>query len=108
MPLVHIAMTFRLADHYRAPRHWPHGTPVPIVSVPGCADLVDAHEVQRAAALVQQEASTLDEKESVGLRTQLDELCYTIQVRCFGDAEDTLVWYHPDTQDFWAYPGASL
>lgn len=92
-------MTFRLADHYRPPRHWPHGTPYRLVTD-------DFREVERAAALVQQEASTLDEKESVGLRTQLDELCYTIQVRCFGDAEDTLVWYHPDTQDFWAYPAA--
>lgn len=102
-PAVYVSRMFRNADSYKPPRDWKHGTPYRIEE-----NLVDQRDIDQAAEFVGREASTLEEKESVKLRTHLDELCYRIQVRCFGDDEATLVWYHPDTRDFWAYPGAPL
>jgi hypothetical protein len=95
--------SFRLSESYAPPLHWPHGTPYRIAD-----EQVDQRDNDQAAAIVAREKTTLDEKESIHNRTHLDELCYRIQVRVFGDDETTLVWYHADTRDFWAYPGAPI
>lgn len=96
-------MNFRQGHAYRPPPNWPHGTPYRIDDVH-----VDDRDLAQAAALVTRDGSTLDDTEANRLHTQLSELCERIQARAFGDDETTLVWYHPDTRDFWAYPGAPL
>lgn len=96
-------MTFRLADSYAPPRDWPHGTPCRIDG-----EHVDERDLAQAHAIVTRERTTLDEDDSNRERTHLDELCERIRERAFGEDETVLVWYHPDTRDFWAYPGAPL
>lgn len=95
--------TFRLAEPYAPPQHWPHGTPYRIAD-----DQVEARDIEQAHAIVTRDRSTLDETESNRAQVRIEEVCFRIQCRCFGDDETTLVWYHPDTRDFWAYPGAPL
>ena len=93
---------FRLGNSYAPPRDWKYGTPFRIAD-----EQVEQRDIDHAAAIVSREASTLDEKESVKLHTHLDELCTRIWARC-GFPESTLVWYHPDTRDYWGYPGAPI
>lgn len=93
---------FRTENAYHPPREWKYGTPYRIAD-----DLVDDRDTAQAATIVEREATTLEEREATRNRTHLDELCLRIWARC-GFPESTLVWYHPDTRDFWAYPGAPL
>ena len=102
LPPVHVFGMFRNADSYQPPHHWKYGTPYRIEE-----SLVDQRDIDQAAAIVLRESSTLEEKEANRQHTHLDELCTRIWARC-GFPESTLVWYHPDTREFWAYPGAPL
>jgi hypothetical protein len=87
----------RLGNAYHPPVNWQGGKPYRLEA--------DERDIAQAAALVSREGSTLSEKESIRWRTILDEVCYRVAenagLEAFGP---TLVWYHPDTRDFWAYP----
>ena len=86
--------------HYRPPPEWKQGAVFVIA-----AEFVEQRDVDHALSLVQSEASTLSEKDSIRLRTRLDEICLRIWARA-GLPESTLVFFHPDTRDFRWYPGA--
>ena len=90
----------RRGNAYKPPVRWPHGTPFRIGD-----DIASERDAMQAAALVDREGSTLDEREHVRLHTRIDEVCLRVWANA-GFPESTLVWYHPDTRDFWAYPGA--
>lgn len=90
----------RVGHSYQPPRDWKHGTPFRIDDA-----LVDPRFIDRALALVQRDASTLFEKESIRWKVDLDELCTRVWAAC-EYPESTLVFFHSDTRSFWAYPGA--
>lgn len=95
----------RRAELYRPPdpATWDKGKAVKISDT-----FIDERDREAAASLIAQEASTLSEKESIRLRTRLDDIHTRIWARCGFEAQEpeggaVLVFFHPDTREFWAY-----